>query len=306
MSVNLQINLGGLAIKNPFTVASGTFGSGREYSELWGTTPLSTLGAVTTKGVSFEPWSGNSGVRIAETASGMLNSIGLQNPGVTAFCTNDLVWLATQDVPVIVNVSGHSAQEYAQVIQRLEQEHTVGAYEINISCPNVSAGGMSFGTNAVAAAAVVSGCRSVTKRPLIVKLTPNVTDITEIAHAVASAGADALSMINTVAGMAIDAKTRTKVFERGMAGLSGPAIKPIALHAVYRVHQAVALPIIGMGGISTINDVIEFLLAGASAVAVGTASFSDPFRVLQLLEELTDWCDANGIKDIKELIGAVR
>ena len=359
MSVNLTVNLGGLSMKNPITVASGTFGSGKEYAQLWagagddsqspddstsfdmrlpsseydiqlpssafvmqlplrvqstehGSTallanqfPLSVLGAVTTKGVSYEPWEGNRGIRIAETASGMLNSIGLQNQGVEHFCTDDLAWLAMQNVPVIVNVSGHQTEEYARVIERLEQEEAVAAYEVNISCPNVELGGMSFGTDATAAAEVTEACRKATKRPLLVKLTPNVTDITEIARAVEAAGADALSLINTVAGMAIDAATRAKVFERGVGGLSGPAIKPVALYAVYRVAQAVDIPLLGMGGIRSAEDAVEFLLAGATAVAVGSATFSDPLRALHLVQELGKWCDQQGISDIHELIGGL-
>ncbi|MCL2806570.1 MAG: dihydroorotate dehydrogenase [Coriobacteriia bacterium] len=304
VSVNLAVNLGGLGMKNPYTVASGTFGSGREYAELWARHDqysLNTLGALTTKGVSLEPWVGNPGVRIAETASGMLNSIGLQNPGVEHFCHHDLVWLSSQDVPVIVNVSGHRSNEYAQVIRRLEQEAAVAAYEVNISCPNVDSGGMSFGTDPDAAAEVVVACRKETRKPLLVKLTPNVTDITQIACAVQEAGADALSLINTVAGMAIDPLTRTRVFERGVAGLSGPAIKPVALLAVYRTAQVVSIPILGMGGIRTVTDVVEFLLAGATAVAIGTASFGDPFCAPRLVAELAHWCETEGVRCVSEL-----
>lgn len=309
VDIHMEVNLGGLALKNPFTVASGTFGSGREFAELWESSscgPLRVLGAVTTKGVSLEPWAGNTGIRIDETASGMLNSIGLQNPGVESFCSSDLAWLSTQDVPVIVNVSGHHEQEYAKVIERLEQENAVSAYEVNISCPNVDAGGMSFGTNPKAAAAVVAQCRKVTKRPLLVKLTPNVSDITEIARAVESAGADAISLINTVAGLAINSRTRSLVFERGVAGLSGPAIKPIALHAVYRVHKAVSIPLLGMGGIVCLEDVVEFMLAGASAVAIGTANFGNPCIAPQLITELEQWCQREGVHSPLELVGALR
>ena len=307
MRVNLAVDMGGLALRNPITVASGTFGSGREYAELWENcgSSLAVLGALCTKGVSYEPWEGNSGTRITETAGGMLNSIGLQNPGVEYFCKNDLAWLATQDVPVIVNVSGHQSAEYAQVIERLEQEQGVAAYEVNISCPNVDRGGMSFGMDAQAAAEVTALCRQATKKPLIVKLTPNVTDITDIACAVEAAGADALSLINTVAGMAIDASKRTKVFERGVGGLSGPAIKPIALYAVHRVYKAVSIPLLGMGGISSATDVVEFLLAGATAVAIGTATFADPLRTPRLVQELERWCKIEGVSDIRELTGAL-
>jgi dihydroorotate dehydrogenase (NAD+) catalytic subunit len=305
----MQVSLGGLVMKNPVTVASGTFGSGREYARLWAgeekSTPLSVLGALTTKGVSLEAWSGSSGVRIAETASGLLNSIGLQNPGVEAFCASDLAWLATQSVPVIVNVCGRSASEYAQVISRLEREQAVAAYEVNISCPNVDCGGMSFGTSASAAAELTAQCRAATQRPLIVKLSPNVTDITEIARAVEAAGADALSLINTVAGMAVDAKQRRPVFDRGVAGLSGAAIKPVALYAVSRVYKAVAVPLLGMGGIRTATDAVEFLLAGATALAVGTATFADPLAAPQLVDGLAAWCRDEGVQDICELTGAL-
>jgi dihydroorotate dehydrogenase (NAD+) catalytic subunit len=309
--VNLAVNIAGLVLKNPLTVASGTFASGREYAEFWagtkdlGDKPLSLLGALTTKGVSAKAWEGNTGIRIAETASGMLNSIGLQNPGVEAFCEKDLPWLAEQSVPVIVNVSGHSVREYLEVIERLEREPGVAAYEVNISCPNVDCGGMTFGTDPQAAAEVTRACRGATARPLIVKLTPNVTDITEIARACEAAGADALSLINTVAGMAIDVAGRRAVFDRKVAGLSGPAIKPVALYAVYRVHRAVRLPLIGMGGIATAQDVLEFLLAGATATALGTRNLIDPFAAIVLLADLGAWCEKEGVEDVKELIGAL-
>lgn len=308
MSDVLATNLGGLFMKNPVTVASGTFGSGREYDKVWGDVPLNTLGAVTTKGVSFEPWQGNSGIRIAETASGMLNSIGLQNPGVEAFCSDDLAWLATQDVPVIVNVSGHRIEEYVQVIEYLEHtapDASVHAYEVNVSCPNVDCGGMSFGTDPVQAAAVTAKCREATDKPLIVKLTPNVTDITAIAQAVEAAGADAVSVINTVAGMAINSKTRKAVFDRVVAGLSGPAIKPIALYAVYRIFSAVPIPILGMGGICTTEDALEFLLAGASAIAVGTGNFIDPLTAPRIVQELEAWCEQEGVAHISSIIGGL-
>ncbi len=334
-NVDLSVDIAGLKMKNPFTVASGTFASGKEYADLWAATltanskcqspdcdririerlialglseekPLSIMGAVTTKGVSHKPWSGNDGVRITETSSGMLNSIGLQNPGVEEFCSKDIPWLASQDVPVIVNVSGHSVIEYTEVIKCLELEDAVSAYEVNISCPNVDCGGMSFGTDTKAANDVVTACRGITKRPLIVKLTPNVTDITEIARACEAGGADALSMINTVAGMAIDYHTRKPLFNRKVAGLSGPAIKPVALYAVNRVHAVVKVPIIGMGGISCAEDVFEFLLAGASAVAIGSMNFSDPLSIPNILSDFIDLCVCEGVSDIKELIGGLK
>jgi dihydroorotate dehydrogenase (NAD+) catalytic subunit len=336
--LDMSVNLGGLEMKNPLTTASGTFASGMEYAEIWADsakvcdghvpssqaaqapcgglnhrqlsinpdTPLSCLGAIITKGVSLNPWPGNDGLRIAESANGMLNSIGLQNPGVEAFCTGDLVWLANQDVPVIVNISGHSVAEYMAVVERLESEPAVSAYEINISCPNVDSGGMGFGTDPLTAAEVTAACRTASKRPLIIKLTPNVTDITEVARAVESAGADAISLINTVAGMAVDIHTRRPVFDRVVAGLSGPAIKPIALWAVYRVYQAVKLPLLGIGGIRSAEDVVEFMLAGATAVAIGTANFTDPLTAPKILVDLKEWCVTQGIKNLRELIGALR
>ncbi|MDR0991140.1 MAG: dihydroorotate dehydrogenase [Propionibacteriaceae bacterium] len=321
MTVDLSVQLGDWSWRNPFTVASGTFAAGRPYADLWSQTattgsadslalsqaaPLSCLGALTTKGVSRQPWLGNTGLRMTETASGMLNSIGLQNPGVEAFCRDDLPWLARQQVPVIVNVSGHSEADYVAVIERLEQEPAVSAYELNISCPNVDCGGMSFGVDPVAAGRITALSRAATDRPLIVKLTPNVTDITVIARAVEAAGADALSLINTVAGLAIDRRRRQLVFERGVAGLSGPAIKPIALYAVARCHQAVNLPLIGMGGISQVEDVVDFILAGATAVAVGTATFTDPLTVPRLIRDLGQWCQDQGVTSLSELVGVAQ
>ncbi|MCL1890445.1 MAG: dihydroorotate dehydrogenase [Coriobacteriia bacterium] len=321
-AVNLAVNVGGLSMKNPVTVASGTFASGREYAELWQAsvgassepsknvnpaTELEALGALTTKGVSFEPWTGNATPRIAETPSGMLNAIGLQNKGVEAFCQDDLTWLAKNapELPLVVNVCGHTVDEFAPVIERLEQETVVDAYEINISCPNLDCGGMALGVDPEVAAAVTRTCRAATKRPLIVKLTPNVTDITEIAKSVEAAGAGALSLINTVAGMAIDAKLRKPLLARGSGGLSGPAIKPVALLAVHRCYQAVSVPLIGMGGIRNATDAIEFMLAGATAVAVGTANFADPLVALRLADEMQLWCESQGVEDINELIGGL-
>jgi dihydroorotate dehydrogenase (NAD+) catalytic subunit len=236
----------------------------------------------------------------------MLNSIGLQNPGVEAFCAEALPWLAAQGVPVIVNVCAHDAQGYAQVIERLEQEPAVSAYELNISCPNVSGGGMAFGTSPTIAASVVAACRPATARPLIVKLTPNVTDIVPIAQAVETAGADALSLINTVCGMAIDVRTRKSILERGVGGLSGPAIKPIALYLVNRCYHAVSVPIIGMGGICNATDAVEFMLAGATAVAVGTANFTEPLSAPQIAADLAAWCADQGVAKVSELRGALR
>ncbi len=299
--VDMRMRIGELDLRNPITTASGTFGSGMEYADF---IELSRLGAVVTKGVSLEPWGGNPGPRIVETPSGMLNSIGLQNPGVEAFCKKDLVWLAGQDVPVIVNVVGHRADEYAAVAQRLERESGVRALEVNISCPNVDAGGMAFGTTCSAAAEVVRSVRAASSKTLIVKLSPNVTDITEIARAVEAEGADAVSLINTVLGMAIDTRTFKPVLARGVGGLSGPAIRPIAVRMVWQVSQAVSIPVIGMGGITCAKDAVEFMLAGASAVAVGTASFMDPTTAVGVVEGLERFCVERGIERITDIVGA--
>ena len=303
MTVNMQVNLGGFKMKNPVTTASGTFGSGREYSQFY---PLSTLGAITTKGVSATPWAGNESPRIAETPSGMLNSIGLQNPGVDAFIEKDIPWLKQQNVPVMVNVSGHSFHEYVEVINKLEAYDTVGAYEVNISCPNVDAGGMTLGTHCPSVSRVVSECRAATKKPLIVKLTPNVTDITEIARAAEDAGADAISLINTLLGMGIDAYTRRPQLARVVGGLSGPAVKPVALRMVWQCYNAVNIPILGMGGITNGIDAIEFMLAGATAVSVGTANFMNPTAAADCVEQMQQYCVEQGVSDINELIGALK
>lgn len=302
MAVNTQVNLGGLIMRNPVTVASGTFAAGREYADF---VDLSRLGAVTTKGVSLNGWAGNDAVRIAETPSGMLNSIGLQNPGVDHLIEGDIAWLATQDVPCIVNVSGHSVGEYQAVVERLEDCPYVHAYEINISCPNVDAGGMTFGCVPEKASEVIRACRNATKRPMIVKLTPNVTDITEIAKVAQEEGADAISLINTLLGMAIDAKRRKPVLARVVGGLSGPAVKPVALRMVWQCHQAVDVPILGMGGVTTGTDAVEFMLAGATAVAVGTANFMNPHATIDVVEGIEAYCEEQGVSDVNELIGAL-
>jgi dihydroorotate dehydrogenase (NAD+) catalytic subunit len=303
MQVNTQVNLGGLVMKNPVTTASGTFASGKEYAQFF---DVSKLGAITTKGVSLNGWQGNASPRIAETPSGMLNSIGLQNPGVEAFLEKDIPWLAKQDTNVIVNVSGHSIAEYASVVEALEVCPYVDAYEINISCPNVDCGGLTFGTDPQVASEVVGECRKRTKRPLIVKLTPNVTDITEIARAVEAAGADAVSLINTLLGMAIDPYKKKPILARVVGGLSGPAVKPVALRMVWQVHQAVNIPILGMGGISSGLDAVEFMLAGASAVAVGTANFINPQAALDVVCGIEAYCQQQGVSDVNELIGALQ
>lgn len=299
---DMSVELGELSMKNPVTVASGTFGCGQEYADFF---DVSRLGAITTKGVSSEAWQGNASPRIAETASGMLNSIGLQNPGVEAFCEEQIKWLETLDTSVIVNVSGHSIQDYVHVIERLEDEPRIDAYEVNISCPNVDAGGMTFGVDPQAAAEVTEAVRAATRRPLLIKLTPNVTDITVIARAVEDAGADGISLINTLLGMAIDAKARRPKLARVVGGLSGPAIKPVALRMVWEVHNAVDIPILGMGGIQCGQDAIEFMLAGASAVAVGAASFVDPRASVRVLEEMVAFCKEQGITRVRDITGAL-
>ncbi|MBI5232696.1 MAG: dihydroorotate dehydrogenase [Coriobacteriales bacterium] len=298
----MRVRLGTLELRNPVMTASGTFGSGREFSDF---VDLERLGAVVTKGVSMEPWPGNDSPRIAETASGMLNSIGLQNPGVERFVERDLAWLRTLDVPVVVNVSGHSTGEYARVIERIEQAGGADAYEVNISCPNVDAGGMVFGTACGPASEVTRSCRAATQRPLIVKLSPNVTDVVEIAKAVASEGADAVALINTLLGMAIDAESRRPKLARVVGGLSGPAIKPIALRMVWQVAAALDIPVVGMGGITTAEDAVEFMLAGASGVAIGTANFVDPTTTLRVIDGLTTWCRERDVARVADLIGAL-
>ena len=298
----LEVNLGGLVMRNPVTDASGTFAAGREYSDF---VDVERMGAVTTKGVSVVPWTGNDSPRIAETPSGMLNSIGLQNPGVEVFKVKDLAWLATKDVPVIVNACGHSVAEYEGIIEALADDERVGAFEVNISCPNVDAGGLTFGTVPSQAAEVVRVCRAKTDKPLIVKLTPNVTDITEIARAVEAEGADAISLINTLLGMAIDVRTRKPILARVVGGLSGPAVKPVALRMVWQVHKAVKVPLLGMGGISTAEDAIEFMLAGATAVAVGTANFVNPHAVEEVIDGIRAYCIEQGVRDVNELIGGL-
>jgi dihydroorotate dehydrogenase (NAD+) catalytic subunit len=303
MAVNMQVNLGGLIMPNPVTDASGTFAAGHEYAAYC---DVSRMGAVTTKGVSLNGWEGNDAPRIAETPSGMLNSIGLQNPGVAHLCEVDLPWIKSQGVPAIVNVSGHSLEEYVAVVEALEADGQADAYEINISCPNVDAGGLTFGTHVPSVEAVVGACRAAATKPMIVKLSPNVTDITEIARAAEASGADAISLINTLLGMAIDAKTRRPKLARVVGGLSGPAVKPVALRMVWQCHNAVKIPILGMGGIMTGEDAIEFMLAGATAIAVGTANFVNPHAVNDVLDGMIEYCERYGVSDVNELIGGLQ
>lgn len=302
-AVDMRVRLGSLELRNPVVTASGTFGSGREYADF---VDLTRLGAVVTKGVSSEPWPGNDSPRIAETPSGMLNSIGLQNSGAEAFCAGDLAWLSGLDVPVIVNLVGHSVADYVAVTERLDAEVAISAFELNISCPNVDAGGMAFGTSCPSAAEVTRAVRAATDKTLIVKLSPNVTDITEIARAVVAEGADAVSLINTLLGMSIDIHTFRPRLARGVGGLSGPAVRPVAVRMVWQVARAVDVPVIGMGGIMCAEDAIEFLLAGSSAIAVGTANFVDPSATVRIAEGIERFCAERGIERVADLIGAVR
>lgn len=296
-----QVDIAGVTFKNPVTTASGTFASGREYAEF---IELKKLGAITTKGVSKTEWKGNPPPRIAETYGGMLNSIGLQNPGVEAFIENDLPFLKDCGTNVIVNVCGHTVEEYCAVIERLSDEEAVHMFELNISCPNVSEGGITFGTNWKMTEKIVLAAKKVAKKPLIVKLTPNVTDIDVIARAAESSGADALSMINTLIGMKIDVDTRKPILGNRTGGFSGPAVKPVAVRMVYQVAKTVKIPIIGMGGIMNGEDAIEFMLAGATAVAVGTANFSNPCATTDVVKGIEKYMVKHNIKNIREIIGA--
>ncbi len=300
-NINTKINICGVEMKNPVTTASGTFGSGREFSEF---VDLNKLGAVTVKGVAAEPWKGNNAPRIAEVYGGMLNSVGLQNPGAEYFINNDIPFLRQFDTKIIVNICGHSIEEYCRAAEMLS-DSDVDLFELNISCPNVSQGGITFGTVPSMAEKVVSEVRKYCKKPLIVKLTPNVTDITEIARAAVSGGADGLSLINTLLGMKIDIKRRKPVLFNKVGGFSGPAVKPVAVRMVYQVCKAVNVPVIGMGGISNYEDAIEFIMAGATAVAVGTANFSNPFATVEIVEGIEKYMIENGIKDLSEIRGII-
>ncbi len=299
---NTSVNLAGVTLKNPVMTASGTFGSGAEFAEF---VDLNKLGAVVTKGVANVPWPGNPTPRIAETASGMINAIGLQNPGIDLFCERDIPFLKKYDTKIIVNVCGKSTEDYIEVVERLG-EQPVDMLEINISCPNVKEGGIAFGQKAEAAYAITKAVKEKAKQPIIMKLSPNVTDITEMARAVEAGGADVISLINTLTGMKIDIQRRCFALANKTGGLSGPAIKPIAVRMVYQVAQAVKVPIIGMGGIATWEDAIEFILAGATGISVGTANFNNPRATEEIAAGIERYLDQNGIADINELIGAVR
>lgn len=297
MSKNLKVNVAGVEMKNPVTVASGTFGAGREFREF---VDLSRLGAVTIKGVSDKPWKGNNSPRIAETYGGMLNSVGLQNPGVEFIIKYEIPFLKQYDTKIIVNVCGHTIEEYCNVVKRLSNED-VDLLELNISCPNVSEGGITFGTDTIMVEKVVSEVKKYSKQPLIVKLSPNVRNIVDIAKAAVNGGADAISLINTLLAMKIDIHKRKPILANKVGGLSGPAIKPIAVRMVYEVANAINIPIIGMGGISTGDDAIEFILAGATMVAVGTANFSNPCATIEVIEGIENYMDKYNIDDINKL-----
>lgn len=300
MGINLAVNIGGIKMKNPVTTASGTFGFGSEYGRI---IDLNRLGAIVVKGTTLLPREGNPTPRIAETPSGMLNAIGLQNPGVDSFIREALPFLRDYDLPVIVNIAGDTVEDYAKLAGILDRAGGVAGIEVNISCPNVKKGGLQFGSDPESAAEVIRNVRQATSLPVIVKLSPNVTSIVAVAEKVAGAGADALSMINTLLGMAIDIKSRRPVLGNIMGGLSGPAVRPVAVRAVWQGYQAVKLPIIGMGGITCAADALEFIMAGATAVAVGTANFVNPRATVEVLEGIERFMAENGIKDIAELVG---
>lgn len=303
MNADLSVDIAGMKLRNPIMTASGTFGYGEEFAPYM---DLQTIGAIVTKGLSLKPRAGNPTPRIVETPAGMLNAIGLQNVGIDAFIEKKVPFLRTVDTPCIANFFGGTVDEYVEVARRLDAVPEVAALEMNISCPNVKEGGIVFGSDPDCAAGVVAACRKATGKPLIVKLSPNVTDVVTMAKACVDAGADALSLINTLVGMAIDIKKRRPVLANITGGLSGPAIKPIALRMVWQVARAVDVPLIGIGGIMSVTDVVEFLLAGATAVQVGTASFVTPGISQQIAHDLQQWMQENGVADVRSLIGALQ
>ena len=300
--MNTQVTLAGVTLKNPVMVASGTFGSGEEYSEF---VDLNCLGAVVTKGVANVPWPGNPTPRVAEVRSGMLNAIGLQNPGIDVFCERDLPFLEQYDTKVIVNVCGKTTADYLDVVERLSDEKRVDMLEINISCPNVKEGGIAFGQDPKAVETITREIKKVAKQPVIMKLSPNVKDITEMARAAEQGGEDVLSLINTLTGMKIDINRQTFALANKTGGMSGPAVHPIAVRMVYQVAQAVKVPLIGMGGIETAEDAIEMILAGASAVSVGTANFYHPTATMDIAKGIEKYMESMHVAEITDLIGAV-
>ncbi len=301
IKINTTVNLAGVELRNPVMTASGTFGSGQEYGEL---IDLNRLGAVVTKGVANVPWPGNPTPRIAETHGGMLNAIGLQNPGIDLFCKRDIPFLRQFDTKIIVNVCGKTTEDYLEVVERLGDE-PVDLLEINISCPNVKEGGIAFGQDPKAVEAITKAVKAKARQPVIMKLSPNVTDITVMAKAAQNGGADVISLINTLTGMKIDVHKRKFALANRTGGLSGPAIKPVALRMVYQAVHAVSCPVIGMGGIACWEDAVEFILAGAAAVSVGTANFYNPNAVAEIVEGIENYMRQYGVTDIKELVGAV-
>lgn len=300
--MNMKINLAGVELKNPVMTASGTFGSGEEYGE-W--VDLNRLGAVVTKGVANVPWPGNPTPRIAEVYGGMLNAIGLQNPGIDLFARRDIPFLKQYNAKVVVNVCGKTVEDYLEVVERLARE-PVDLLEINISCPNVKEGGIAFGQDPKAVEDITRQVKGHAKQPVIMKLSPNVTDIALMAKAAEAGGADALSLINTLTGMKIDINRRTFALANKTGGMSGPAVKPVALRMVYQAVQAVSIPVIGMGGIATAEDALEFLMAGATAVSVGTANFFNPYATVEILEGIESYMQKNHVEDIREIIGCVK
>jgi dihydroorotate oxidase len=300
--MNTKVSIAGVELKNPITVASGTFGSGMEYDEF---VDLNLLGALTTKGVANVPWPGNPTPRVAETYGGMMNAIGLQNPGIDTFVKRDIPFLKEKDTKIIVNVCGKSTEDYLDVVERLGDE-PVDLLEINVSCPNVKEGGIAFGQDPKALYDITKAIKAKAKQPIIMKLSPNVTDITEMAKAAEAAGSDALSLINTLTGMKIDIKRRAFAVANKTAGVSGPAIHPIAVRMVYQVANAVKLPIIGMGGVMNTEDALEMIMAGATAVAVGTANFHNPYATVEIIKGIEEYMQANGVDDINTLIGCVK
>lgn len=300
--MNMAVNIAGVEWKNPVTTASGTFGSGEEFSEF---VDLNRLGAVTTKGVANVPWPGNPTPRVAEVYGGMMNAIGLQNPGIDLFCKRDIPFLRKYDTKIIVNVCGKSEQDYCEVVERLGDED-VDMLEINISCPNVKEGGIAFGQNPKAAESITKAVKKYAKQPVIMKLSPNVTDITEMARAVEAGGADVVSLINTLTGMKIDINRKTFAIANKTGGMSGPAVHPIAVRMVYQVAQAVKLPIIGMGGIASAEDAIEVILAGANAVSVGTANFHNPAVTMEIVDGIEKYMQAQGFDSVADMVGIVK
>ena len=300
-AINLAVNLGGISLKNPVTVASGTFGYGREYEEF---VDLSELGAIIVKGTTLEPKTGNPPPRIVETPAGMLNAIGLENPGVEVFINECLPYLLEKKATVIVNIAGDQIEDYARLAAILDRQSGIAGLEVNISCPNVKRGGLQFGTDPVMIDEVVRAVRENTRLPLIVKLSPNVTDIVTMAKVAVDAGANAISLINTLLGMAIDVEKRRPALGNIFGGLSGPAIKPVAVRMVYQVAREVDVPILGMGGIMSCSDALEFILAGATAISIGTGNFVDPGISKRIMRDMEQYLEKRGIQDIQELIGA--